>query len=67
MMNRTRVEKSLAVAAFVSAAAMAFLSLCLSGKNEISSSALWYIAQALTYSATMLGIKYQVDKHEIKS
>lgn len=62
-MNRTRVEKSLAVAAFVSAAAMAFLSLYLSGRNEISSSALWYIAQALTYSATMLGIKYQVDKH----
>lgn len=65
-MNKSRVEKGLAIAAFITAAAMAFLSLSLSGTNEISSSALWYIAQALTYSATMLGIKYQVDKHESK-
>lgn len=57
----TRTEKGLAVAAFLTAAAMAFLAFLTQG--EINNSALWYIAQALTYSATMLGIKYQVDKH----
>lgn len=58
--SRTRTEKGLAVAAFATAAAMAFLAFLTQG--EINNSALWYIAQALTYSATMLGIKYQVDK-----
>lgn len=57
----SRTEKSLAVAAFATAAAMAFLAFLTQG--EINNSALWYIAQALTYSATMLGIKYQVDKN----
>lgn len=60
--SRTRTEKGLAVAAFATAAAMAFLAFLTQG--EINNSALWYIAQALTYSATMLGIKYQVDKRD---
>lgn len=62
MTSRTRTEKGLAVAAFATAAAMAFLAFITQG--EINNSALWYIAQALTYSATMLGIKYQVDKRD---
>ena len=63
--NRTKTEKGLAVAAFASAAAMAFLAFLTQG--EINNSALWYIAQALTYSATMLGIKYQVQKYDYNS
>lgn len=63
--TRTKTEKGLAVAAFASAAAMAFLAFLTQG--EINNSALWYIAQALTYSATMLGIKYQVQKYDHNS
>lgn len=65
MDTRTKTEKGLAVAAFASAAAMAFLAFITQG--EINNSALWYIAQALTYSATMLGIKYQVQKYDNNS
>ena len=63
--TRTKTEKGLAVAAFATAAAMAFLAFLTQG--EINNSALWYIAQALTYSATMLGIKYQVQKYDHNS
>lgn len=64
MQDRTRTEKGLAVASFATAATMAFLAFLSQG--EINNSALWYIAQALTYSATLLGVKYAITKNEIK-
>lgn len=56
------VEKALAVASFVVAAALAFLSLFLSARHEVASANLMAIAQFLVFAASMLGIDYSFNK-----
>lgn len=60
--NSRVIEKVLAVASFVVAAALAFLSLFLSAEHEVASANLMAIAQFLVFAASMLGIDYSFHK-----
>lgn len=59
-MKDNRLEKILAVAAFLSADAMGFLALVINEDNDILSGQLWFIAQMLLLCATLLGIDYKI-------
>lgn len=59
-MKGNRLEKILAVAAFLSADAMGFLALVINEGNDILSGQLWFIAQMLLLCATLLGIDYKI-------
>lgn len=61
-MNSTRgIEKAIAVASFLVAAALAFLSLMISERHDITASQLMMVAQFLTLTATILGIDYKLN------
>lgn len=62
MANRRIVEKGLAVASFIVAAALAFTSMGLNPEHEITANVLLAIAQFLTFAATILGIDYKFNK-----
>lgn len=53
------LEKAIAAASFVVAAALAFTALLLNDKADIESGALFTCAQFLTLTATILGIDYK--------
>lgn len=63
--NRRILEKCVAVAAFVVAAALSFTALLINNNNEIAANNMWVIAQFLTFAATLLGIDYKFT-HERK-
>ena len=56
-----RIEKALAVAAFLTAAALAFTSLLISEEHDIAANVLFVIAQFLVFAASILGIDYHFD------
>lgn len=58
-MKKRVLEKSVAVAAFVVAAALSFTALLINQDNEIAANNMWVIAQFLTFAATLLGIDYK--------
>lgn len=58
-MNKRTLERAIAVASFVTAVALAFLSLFISDTHEIASGNLMGIAQFLCLTATILGIDYK--------
>lgn len=61
-MNSSRtIEKAIAVASFLVAAALAFLSLMISERHDITASQLMMVAQFLTLTATILGIDYKLN------
>lgn len=64
--NRRILEKSVAVAAFMVAAALSFTALLINENNEIAANNMWVIAQFLTFAATLLGIDYKFT-HERKT
>ena len=59
MDNGRRLEKAIAAASFVVAAALAFTALLLNHNADIESGALFTCAQFLTLTATILGIDYK--------
>lgn len=62
MMKISRpIEKALAAASFVVAAALAFTSLLISEDHEIASNVLFVIAQFLLFSASILGLDYKFN------
>ena len=62
MMKISRpIEKALAVASFLVAAALAFTSLLISDEHEIASNVLFVIAQFLLFSASILGLDYKFN------
>lgn len=60
--NKRFIEKALAVASFIVAAALAFTSMSLNPEHEITANVLLAIAQFLTFAATILGIDYKFNK-----
>ena len=56
----TRLEKFVAIASFISADAMGFLAVIINEDNNILSGQLWFIAQMLLLTATILGIDYKL-------
>lgn len=59
-MQQSRIiEKAIAVASFIVAAALAFVSLCISEEHDVAANTLLAIAQFLTLTATILGINYK--------
>lgn len=54
-----RLEKAIAVASFLVATALAFISLFLSEEHDIAANVMFVIAQFLTLTATILGIDYK--------
>lgn len=60
------IERLLAVAAFVVAAALAFVSLLISEEHDIAANVLFVIAQFLVFAASILGIDYHFND-KIKS
>lgn len=59
------IEKALAVASFLVAAALAFTALLISSDNSITSSVLFVIAQFLLFSASILGLDYKFNVTDI--
>lgn len=57
--GRRYLEKAIAVAAFLVATALAFLSLFISEEHDIAANVMLVIAQFLTLCATILGIDYK--------
>lgn len=55
------LEKAIAVASFVVAVALAFLSLLISESHDIAANTMLVIAQFLTLTATILGIDYKFN------
>lgn len=53
------LEKAIAVAAFIVATALAFISLLISDEHDIAANVMFVIAQFLTLCATILGIDYK--------
>lgn len=58
-MNKRYLEKSVATASFVVAAALAFTSMAIQASSDITANVLLAIAQFLTFGATLLGIDYK--------
>lgn len=57
-----RVEQWLAVASFVAASLMGFVSVAINDGHDILSGQLLFIAQMLTLCATLLGIDLKIKK-----
>lgn len=67
-MKCTRIiERSLAVASFVTAVALSFTSLLISEDHDIAANVLFVIAQFLTLTATILGIDYKFTTAHAKT
>ena len=61
-MNEKRIlEKWIAAASFVVAAALAFTSLLISEEHDIAANVLFVIAQFLVFAASILGIDYHFE------
>ena len=64
-MKKSRLlEKSIATASFVTAAALAFTALLLNGNADINTGAIYTCAQFLTLTATILGVDYKFNSKE---
>lgn len=59
--EKRHLEKAIAVASFVVAVALAFLSLLISESHDIAANTMLVIAQFLTLCATILGIDYKFN------
>ena len=59
---RRILKKSVAVASFITAVALAFTSMGISADHDIAANTLLAIAQFLTLTATILGIDYKFSK-----
>lgn len=66
MSSSRTIERLLAVAAFMVAAALAFVSLLISEEHDIAANVLFVIAQFLVFAASILGIDYHFND-KIKS
>lgn len=60
-LKRLTIQKAVAVASFLVAAALAFLSLIISEEHEIAAGVCMCIAQFLTLTATIFGIDYKFN------
>ena len=61
-MKKARLlEKLIATASFVTAAALAFTALLLNGNADITTGAIYTCAQFLTLTATILGVDYKFN------
>lgn len=58
------LEKAIAAASFLTAAALAFTAILLNDHADIESGALFTCAQFLTLTATILGIDYKFNSKE---
>lgn len=65
-MTSRKIERFLAVAAFLVATALAFTSLLISEEHDIAANVLFVIAQFLVFAASILGIDYHFND-KIKS
>ena len=64
-MKRSRIlEKTIATASFVTAAALAFTALLLNDNADINTGAIYTCAQFLTLTATILGVDYKFNNNE---
>ena len=64
-MKRSRIlEKTIATASFVTAAALAFTALLLNGNADINTGAIYTCAQFLTLTATILGVDYKFNNND---
>ena len=64
-MKRSRIlEKSIATASFVTAAALAFTALLLNDNADINTGAIYTCAQFLTLTATILGVDYKFNNND---
>lgn len=63
MNNNRLLERSIAVASFLVAAALAFVSMIISPDNDVQANTLLAIAQFLTLCATILGIDYKFNHY----
>ena len=63
MLDKRYLEKSLAVAAFVVATALAFVSLLISEDHDIAANVLFVIAQFLLFAASILGLDYKLNHY----
>lgn len=61
MQNNRNLEKAIATASFLTAVALAFISVAISDGHDIASGVLMVIAQFLTLTATLLGIDYKFN------
>lgn len=61
MFRERAIEKIIALASFLVAAALAFVSMLISPGNDVQSNTLLAIAQFLTLTATILGIDYKFN------
>lgn len=59
--SNRHLEKAIAVASFVVAVALAFLSLLINDEHDIAANTMLVIAQFLTLTATILGIDYKFN------
>lgn len=57
--GKRTLEKAIAVASFVTAVALAFLSLIISESHDVAANTMFVIAQFLTLTATILGFDYK--------
>ena len=63
MFTSRKLERSLAVASFAVATALAFTGLCLHDEHTIAAGVSLVIAQFLTLTATILGIDYKFNPY----
>lgn len=64
MLMRTKsriLEKTIATASFVTAVALAFVSMAISSDHDIAANVCLVVAQFLTLTATLLGIDYKFN------
>lgn len=61
MNEKRNLEKWIAAASFVVAAALAFTSLLISEEHDIAANVLFVIAQFLVFAASILGIDYHFE------
>lgn len=61
--GRRYLERALAVASFIVAAALAFTSLLITEDHDIMGNTMFVIAQFLTLCATILGIDYKFSTY----
>ena len=62
MRTKTRIlEKTIATASFVTAVALAFVSMAISSGHDIAANVCLVVAQFLTLTATLLGIDYKFN------
>lgn len=58
-MHKRIIERSIAIASFLTAVALSFVSMSISEDHDIASNVLFVVAQFLTLTATILGIDYK--------